>query len=141
MFAKNESCTVNGNSRKHKIEDNRCCMYLVNEERKEYHHIIIDGCDKVNGRKCDFGLYLLDACESLLIELKGSDINHAVRQIEETIKYYGFKRGQKLKCFVISSHNPLSATVLQNKKTSFLRSHGFPLIIQKSGHEYHYPNS
>lgn len=39
-----------------------------------------------DGKQCDFGLYCKDLKELRLIELKGSDVDEAFKQLENTIK-------------------------------------------------------
>lgn len=67
---------------------------LVNDRRHVIALFHVDGgmiCSEPNTCKCDF-LYIIydpETPTAIFVELKGKDIRHAVRQIEETIDRYG----------------------------------------------------
>lgn len=59
---------------------------LMNETQKEVIVYKIDGglINKETVLKCDYGIYTEDDC-LFLVELKGTDLNHALDQIDSTI--------------------------------------------------------
>ena len=69
------------------VEENKRKYILTNDLQKELIVYHIDGgvINNAEANKCDFGIY----CEDkylILIELKGSDYEHACEQIASTIK-------------------------------------------------------
>lgn len=141
MFQLNAHCSVKGRNSKLKLAENASVMYVVNSKRKDYHEIQIDGCDITQGCKCDKGIYLVESNTSLLIELKGSDVAHAVVQLTESLDKYKNKinaLGASVQCFVISCNNPLTSTASQNLKIKFKKTHGVQLRIERSNYCYNY---
>ena len=141
MFNFKNACCTTGNNRKLKIAENASVMYVINNQRKGYHDIQIDGCDITEGYKCDRGVYLVETNAGLLVELKGSDVAHAVEQLAESLGKYKSKLSQlgaSVQCFVISCNNPLSSTASQNVKIKFKKKHGVSLRIERSNFSYEY---
>jgi hypothetical protein len=87
-------------------EKGRHAVFL-NPEKREYLKIRIDGCIIVNQTACDY-LVARDDVVGVLIELKGTDLPRALKQIEETLEY------------------------LKNKKVKYSRMDCMPLPVQTS---------
>lgn len=137
MFHKRTDCASVGKDSRLCLKEQRSVMYIINKDRLKYTKIQIDGCDKLDGIKCDYGVYLHNTDQRLLVELKGSDIKHAVDQIQATLKYYGLAEG--VICFIISSNIPLSSTESQLLKAKFRNDNrGMSLRIERSGYEFRY---
>ena len=69
------------------VEENSRKFVGLNSKQKLFALYHVDGCIIIDGQKCD---YLLLNCSELiayLIELKGSDLIHAVRQINTTLNH------------------------------------------------------
>ncbi len=69
------------------VEENSRKFVGINSKQKSFALYHVDGCIIVEGQKCDF---LLLNCSELIvyfIELKGSDLIHAVRQINTTLNH------------------------------------------------------
>lgn len=58
-----------------------------NPELKEIIKVKIDGCMIKDGIKCDGLIVELDKHYGYFIELKGSNLNHAIKQLKATIEY------------------------------------------------------
>lgn len=138
MFQINKHCATVGNNSKPKFEEKNAVMYVLNSKQSDYTLVTIDNCDIVVGNKCDNGVHLVDTDEVLFIELKGSDVKHAVVQLEATLLSYNMKNRKNVKCFIISSNNPNSSTVNQTTKTRFKQKNGVPLFIERPKFEYFY---
>ena len=69
--------------------------------------------------RCDYAIVPCDEVE-IYVELKGSDISHAVKQIESTIKLLS-DNPQKTKklCFVVSTRVPKQSTSVQQLQSQF----------------------
>lgn len=85
--------------------------------------IRVDGCAIKSGNKCDFMFEIDDAETSIFVELKGSNIKHAIKQLEETIKKYKKRKPgyKKLAIIVSSKVAPSTKTYLQRAKVAFKR--------------------
>jgi hypothetical protein len=57
---------------------------LINKRRRKIRIITVDGCVKIEGKKCDFAI-VLDT-ELRLVELKGGDVTEGLKQLSETLK-------------------------------------------------------
>ena len=56
----------------------------LNVDRNKVNHYSIDGNVICSGNRCDYLLMNEDKMDAYLIELKGSDLCHAAKQLEET---------------------------------------------------------
>ena len=88
---------------------------------KQFYKIKIDGCEIIDNNvlKCDFMIIKNDEAIEIYIELKGSDIQHAIKQIMATIDSKGSKSAAKYGVVVATSIPP--GTTL-NKITKILGS-------------------
>lgn len=66
-----------------KFEEKKSILYLSNPNKEKITCVQVDGCAIKNGTKCDH-LYEYNQEEHFL-ELKGSDIKHAVEQLKRSI--------------------------------------------------------
>ncbi|MCL1951332.1 MAG: hypothetical protein FWF60_00745 [Oscillospiraceae bacterium] len=69
--------------------ENRCEHRASNPDRNLVRHFQIDGIVLKDGIKCDFLLLNDEKKSAYYIELKGSDILHAISQVEETARRLG----------------------------------------------------
>lgn len=62
---------------------------ILNLENETYHKIKIDGGLVKNVKAADWAIKKIseNSCETLIIELKGTDVEHAISQISESIKH------------------------------------------------------
>ncbi len=60
---------------------------LMNPQRREVCKIRVDGCvfTQADGIKCDYLFLSCDTATAFFIELKGSDLSHAIDQINQSI--------------------------------------------------------
>ena len=116
---------------------NRQEYRILNQNENIICKIRVDDCLIIDGNKCD---YLAIECykkenqtiiNSLyFIELKGSDLIHALNQIEATIKH------QKIKKFINQDYNIYARVVLNKQRTPDIRSSQkikFEKMIKKLG--------
>src|SRR6266702_1014909 len=94
-------------------------VYLLNPKKRKVEQIEVDGCAITQGLRCDWLVRTTDvgSQEEIFVELKGSDIEHAIKQIEATIPQLSSdqKLGQK-RCVVASTRNPLAGTDISRHK-------------------------
>jgi hypothetical protein len=67
------------------VEENGRKFVGINAKQKLFALYHVDGCILIEGQKCDFLLLNADEWIAYFIELKGSDLTHAIRQINTTI--------------------------------------------------------
>jgi hypothetical protein len=103
------------------LQENKSKITFLNPNKDEILIIKVDGCVISDNEisRCDYALIPSDAVE-IYVELKGSDIAQAVKQIESTIKLLS-ENPQKIKklCFVVSTRVPQLPTSIQKLKIQF----------------------
>ena len=72
-----------------KFEENKRKIIFLNSQRLPYERVDVDGCTINDGVRCDKLLLSADEREERYVELKGTDVMHAIEQLEETIKCLG----------------------------------------------------
>jgi hypothetical protein len=95
--------------------------------------ITIDDCfiDDDQVEKCDFAFHRCDTEDFYFVELKGSDIAKAYRQIVTTISQH-LKTNEKIKRwgFIVSSRVPKRGVDVNKFKNEFAKKHGKLLFIK-----------
>jgi hypothetical protein len=100
-------------------------LYLLNPDERIVEQIEVDGCAIMDGIRCDWLVRLNDATskEEIYVELKGSDVRHAVEQLRATIVKLSADRAKFPKrCFVVFTRNPLTGTDVQQLKLQFRKT-------------------
>ena len=69
------------------VEENSRKFVGINSKNKPFTLYRVDGCIMMEGQKCDFLLLNCSELLAYLIELKGSDLIRAVRQINATLSH------------------------------------------------------
>jgi hypothetical protein len=125
------------------ISENNKKITFINEKRCKIRKIHIDGCviKDNNMLKCDY-LIIDNKNIEYYIELKGSDINHAIEQLEATITYINAdekdKNEKKLSFIILKKvhKEPRYTTKIQNIKTKFQNKYNSKLIVKETPAEY-----
>jgi hypothetical protein len=103
------------------LQENKSKITFLNPNRDQILLISVDDCVIKNSEtlRCDYAIIPCDGVE-IYVELKGSDILHAVKQIESTIKLLS-DNPQKIKklCFVVSTRVPKQSTSVQQLQSQF----------------------
>ena len=120
------------------LQENKSKITFLNPNQDEILIIKVDGC-VISGNetlRCDYALIPSDAVE-IYVELKGSDIAQAVKQIESTIKLLS-ENPQKIKklCFVVSTRVPKQATSIQQLQSQFKKKFNASFRIKNIQDEY-----
>ncbi|MBK1990191.1 hypothetical protein A0J48_022140 [Sphaerospermopsis aphanizomenoides BCCUSP55] len=105
-----------------------------NENLIEITKIQVDGCLDIQGVKCDWLLIINEPYVEIYIELKGSDVEHAFEQVENTIKIISknYKKVTKY-CYIVTTRCPLNSAQIQVKAKSFKSKYNAVLKIIKTG--------
>jgi hypothetical protein len=119
-------------------KNNRSKFRLNNLQKASISVIRVDGCAIKTGIRCDY-LLGLPSKQEIYIELKGSDIKHAVEQLARSIEMLSCHNelGGKL-CFVASTKCPINSTEIQVLKKKFRKKYNAKLTIKNGEiiHEY-----
>ncbi|MCU0553081.1 MAG: hypothetical protein MUC48_27440 [Leptolyngbya sp. Prado105] len=117
-FPKCEQCRTDT---KIVLKENKSKITFLNPNQDLILVVTVDGCaiKDTETLKCDFALAPSDEIE-IYVELKGSDVFHAVDQIESTIQLISEdpKKVRKF-CFVISTRVPKQTTSIQQLQSQF----------------------
>lgn len=124
-----------------KISENGKKAIFLNPERKPVVKTRVDGCLCVNVTACDW-LVRSEDNETVLVELKGTDVDHAIKQIEETFQFLktserlGTKSGALIVCSRPFRH-PSFTTKLQRARARLSATYRAPLHIVTGDREFH----
>ena len=112
-------------------------LRLINTDKVESTTIHVDGCEITDGIRCDY-LHLAKDLE-IFIELKGQDLQHAIKQIERTIDLLSSdaKKLEKIS-YIICTRSPMTSTEIQNYNKQFKKKYNSRLIIKSSPYQDKY---
>lgn len=103
------------------LQENKSKITFLNPNQHQILKIKVDGCVLKDNEtlRCDYALVPSIDVE-IYVELKGSDISHAVKQVESTIQLLSdnIKKIKKL-CFVVSTRVPKQTTSIQQIQSQF----------------------
>jgi len=134
-----EECKERITNKRIKIFEGKSSLYLINYDSIEVIKVKVDSCLPISGKKCDYAIYSNKKFKfGILVELKGSNLNHALKQIENTINWFNKTRCIESidYCFVIMSGKcPMSSGKIQIHVEKFKKQHSTILRIKRSGAE------
>lgn len=114
---------------------------LLNLQRSSVRRIRVDGC-LIKGSGASDWIVSKANCVDVVIELKGRDVDHAVEQIEATMRFWSnhASRGEntKLAALIVCAQYPRIDTKIQQAKHRLARGHGAPLHIRTRNGEYEF---
>jgi hypothetical protein len=134
-------CTKTTSVSKIKVEENQRRVIINNPSKIKYSVTAVDGCLIKNSIACDW-LISEDSVGDLLIELKGSDVDHAAKQIMSSAEYIdsnGIALGQKAGLIVCSKY-PRVDTTVQKIKNAFAKKYQAPLHVVNIQGEFNFSN-
>lgn len=117
------------------FEENKSKLTLVNERKLNCKKLKVDGCQIVDGLKCDYALFN-DEVECY-IELKGQDIKHAFKQLIATMEKLSaqLQKAPKIS-FVICTRSPLATAEIQDMQLKFKRDYNSKLLVRSKDYEH-----
>jgi len=117
------------------VSENRREFRIDNRLKNQINRVEVDGCLIKNGQKCNYLFEIIEQNRVFYVELKGSHISEAVRQLEATIKFCKNEHINSQKSsFIVASKVPKSRTNTQNLKKEFKKRNGHILKIFTSKH-------
>lgn len=127
-----KECTEKRKDFKIVFKERKSKVFFDNSLRKECLCITIDGCQITKRTRCD----KLLICENTeyFIELKGSDVKHAITQLESSINLLSDKDTYICKAYIIStSVSPKISTNIQKSKLDFKKRLHTELYVERTG--------
>ncbi len=96
---------------------------IQNPDRACVRVVQIDNCVITDGLRCDWLFVAMGDPTEIYVELKGSDVGHAIEQIGETIaKVSEDVRTAPKRCYIVCTHvRPQLLTKIQRAQASFRR--------------------
>jgi len=130
-----KECTQKTNDRIIVFKENRSKLSLLNKNKISTTKVIVDGCEITSGLRCDF-LLLTQEIE-YFIELKGHNIEHAIKQLVATINKLSVNpKKQKKISFIICTRSPMSSPAIQNLRVKFKKNFSSDLIVKSTPFSY-----
>lgn len=123
-----------------KVAENGKQAVILNPNKQLFTRTKIDGCTISNQTACDW-LIQDNTIASILIELKGCDVEHAIAQIEATLLFMKTNDllTERLAALIVCSkpsRHPSFTAKLQKAKSRLSKEYKAPLHVVTGNHEY-----
>jgi hypothetical protein len=131
-----ECCEVTRVS-KVKLEERGAKVVFLNSDNTEFVKIRVDGCVVANESAADWAL-VKRPIGDLLVELKGRNIELAVKQLTATMRLWRDNKlscGGKIGALVVSRQVP-KATIMQKVKLKFMSEFRCPIHVVSHNQEF-----
>ncbi len=129
-------CIVRHNKKLFNVQEQRSKVIFHNPNQYDVQEITVDGCVITEGLRCDH-LILVDEAEvTVFVELKGSDVKHAVEQLEASHKALREHCKTNIFWIISSTRCPLASTEIQILTLRVRRSFKAELKIKNSPVEH-----
>ena len=115
-----------------KFEEKKSLIRFHNPGRLLYKRVQIDGCAILEGKRCDNLLCSSNGEEERFVELKGSDISHAIEQLRASIQQIGECDRNRHAYVVCTKVAPQLTTLIQRTKSEFKRRFNAMLSVKES---------
>lgn len=129
-----EACTQHVTHSRVKVEENKRKAVFLNPGNKKYSVITVDGCLITEGERSDY-IVSETGNASVLVELKGRDVEHACQQLLTTVKSKEAKAvlEKKVGFLVICRKFPRFDTFVAKAKQKCAREHkaGFHVVCDQ----------
>ena len=134
------SCNTTTTNKIISVSENKRTFRVKNDSLFTINEVEVDGCYKTTGAKCDYLFEIISKdtennLETITIvfyvELKGSDVSHAIEQLEATIQYCipEHKNINRKECYIVASKFPSSGPKSQVLKKKIFKKNKIKLII------------
>lgn len=131
-----ECCTCSSNSNVKVADARSTSAVFLNPQRLSHRLIRFDGCVVKGEVACDW-IVERTKVGRVAVELKGTDIGHAAKQIEralEFMKNHGLT-DLPVGALIICSRYPSTDTTLQRIKQRLAKNHKVPLRVKTDGRD------
>lgn len=123
------------------LKQNQSEFIIENPNHFKFYIVQVDDCAIKEGLRCDY-LVFPDSKDikktlEIYIELKGSDILHAIKQLEATIQQLSDNPAKQEKvCVIISTRCPQTTTEIQKFKVKFKKTYNAKLEVKNKTYTY-----
>ena len=131
MRNKVETCIRQTTDSQIMFKENKRKIIFLNPQSLPYERVDVDGCTINDGVRCDKLLLSADEREERYVELKGTDVMHAIDQLEETIKRLGEYTDNRHAYVISTNVAPAINTKRQAKIKYFKERYCAELKIQE----------
>jgi hypothetical protein len=123
-----------------KVSENGRCAVILNHARENINRVKIDGCIECDGKRADWAIE--KGHSSVIIELKGKNVEEAVEQIFSSAKLWANieKRSQKVSGLIVCSQYPRTSSRIMIRQERFAKEFSSPLHIVTKNYEYEFEN-
>jgi hypothetical protein len=125
-------CTERHSKRRFVVEEHRSKVVFENDERHKIDQIEVDGCAIVDGPRCDWLINDDESQQSVFVELKGSNVPHAVQQLAHAHDGLREIRKPNVTWIISSQRCPLTSTDVQSLTIKLRKHKGVRLILRNS---------
>ncbi|MFP4501223.1 MAG: hypothetical protein ACLFTT_09520 [Candidatus Hydrogenedentota bacterium] len=117
------------------LAEKRSRMCFLNPGKAEVRKILIDDCVITDGLRCDYLVIGKDGVEQY-VELKGSSVRHALKQVGATITRVSQQpKTFEKKAYIITTRCPIASPELQTMRKRFKKDYNAMLTMGRSGLE------
>lgn len=125
------TCLTSVSYSKIKFEEKKRTIYFLNPSRKVYKCVQVDGCAITNGIRCDKMLTSTDEHSEYYVELKGTDVGHAISQLQTSIETLG-EYNEDRHAYVVSTNVvPALSTLFQRAQKVFRDRYNAELRVKE----------
>lgn len=125
------TCVTSVSHSQIKFEENKRTIYFLNPSRKVYQCVQVDGCAITKGIRCDKMLTSTDEHSEYYVELKGTDVGHAISQLQTSIETLG-EYNEDRHAYVVSTNVvPALSTLLQRAQKVFRDRYNAELRVKE----------
>lgn len=102
------------------VGENRSQLRIMNDGGVEVVIVRVDGCEISSGQRCDYLIGIPNGTY-IFLELKGGDVDHAICQLEATLRYFRLDGIviEGVHAWVVSTQCPLATTKVQTTAKRF----------------------
>lgn len=126
-------CTIEVDHSILKFSEKRSSLQVNNKNKRTVLRHQVDGCLIKVGKKCDWLLVDKLTGVEIYVELKGSDVDVAVKQLCTTVDAIG-QPGKKKFGYVVCTRSPNASPIIQKLQKAVMKSHSLNLRVRSIAH-------
>ena len=116
-----------------KFTEKRSSFQVNNKNKRAVVRHKVDGCLITVGKKCDWLLVDKLTGNEIYIELKGSDVDVALKQLCASVDVLG-QKGTKKFGYIVCTRSPISSPAIQKMQKAVMKSHYLNLRVRTVSH-------
>lgn len=120
-----------------KFEENNKKIIFNNKDKRDCLKVRVDGCQIKEGTRCDYLLIDLTNSNEYFVELKGTDISHAIEQLKTSLAKLSDtnNKNKKVQSFIVAANvAPQIRTNIQKAQKNFKKAYYSSLKIVENSH-------